>query len=134
MIPNFKQLTANRGRQISKPVVMVGPSRSCDNTDVDVMGQGEKDGLSYFMGQEDFREMMPFSALNLHVIVVIINGLPRLGHFRGVFDSSLQRPKKWPQSEGPSQLTLWLSSKGTIHLSQGDWNLPCHQSPLEAGL
>lgn len=73
---------------------MVGPSRSCDNTDVDVMGQGERDGLSYFMGQEDFREMMPFSALNLHVIVVIINGLPRLGRFQGVFDSSLAATQK----------------------------------------
>ena len=45
---------------------MVGPSRSCDNTDVDVMGQGERDSL--FLSQEDFREMMPFSALNLYII------------------------------------------------------------------
>lgn len=84
--------------------------------------------------QEDFREMMPFSALNLCIIVIIINVLPRLGCFQGVFDSWLQQPKKWPQSEGPSQLTLWLSSKGAIHLSQGAWNPPCHQRPLEAGL
>ena len=37
--------------------------------------------------QEDFIEMMPFSALNLCIIVIIINVLPRLGCFQGVFDS-----------------------------------------------
>lgn len=69
-------------------------------------------------------EMMPFSALNLCVIVIIINVLPRLDVSKRFVTLDCSNSKNGHNLWGPSQLTLWLSSKGTIHLSQEPGTLP----------
>lgn len=59
------------------------PSRSCDNTDVGVMGQGG--GMAFPTQWVRKVRVMPFSVLNL--CVIIINVLPNLGHFQTVLGS-----------------------------------------------